>query len=320
MKKRFLFILAVCCIVLFSSWGFFGHKKANKVAVYTLPKEMIGFYKRNSDYITESAVNPDKRRYAVKEEAPRHYLDADHYGAHPFDSIPERWKDAAAKYSEDTLQAYGILPWHIEVMLYRLTKAFEERDSIKILRLSADLGHYVADAHVPLHTTENYNGQLTNQYGIHGLWESRLPELFAQDYNFFVGKAVYIDKPLKRAWQIVRESNAALDSVLGMEKELTATFPSDKKYSYEQKGNLVTKVYSPDFCKAYHTVQNGMVERRLRQAIIAIGSYWYTAWVNAGQPDLKNFNLKTLSEEEKLNDEQISKAFEKGKIIGRSEE
>ena len=41
-----------------------------------------------------------------------------------------------------------------------------------VLRTAADLGHYLADAHVPLHTTGNYNGQRTNQTGIHALWET----------------------------------------------------------------------------------------------------------------------------------------------------
>ena len=66
--------------------------------------------------------------------------------------------------------------------------AFIEKDSDKILKYSADLGHYIADAYVPLHTTENYNGQLTGQKGIHAFWESRLPELFSEDYNYLVDK------------------------------------------------------------------------------------------------------------------------------------
>jgi hypothetical protein len=58
-------------------------------------------------------------------------------------------------------------------MLNRLTRAFKEHDRERILRYSADLGHYIGDAHVPLHCTRNYNGQLSGQHGIHGFWESR---------------------------------------------------------------------------------------------------------------------------------------------------
>ena len=127
-------VLLVFPIQTLNSWGFFGHIRINKMAVFTLPPEMIGFYKRYIDYISEHAVDPDKRRYASAVEAPRHYIDIDHYGEHPFDSMPRRWNDAVDKYSEDTLQAYGIVPWHIEIIYKRLVYAFIEKDSDKILK------------------------------------------------------------------------------------------------------------------------------------------------------------------------------------------
>lgn len=289
------------------------------MAVFTLPAEMMGFYKSNINYITEQAVAPDKRRYSDKEEAPRHYLDADHYGINPFDSIPMRYADAVAKYSEDTLKAYGTVPWRIQERMYQLTQAFKERDSAKILFYSADLGHYLADACVPLHTTENYDGQMTNQKGLHGFWESRLPELFAGDYNYWVGKARYIDDPLAQSFTILKGSFAALDSVLIFERELNQQFTAEQKYSYEQRGKKNVKVYSEAYSKAYHEKLDGMVERRMREAIIMVGSYWYTAWVNAGQPKLKKLSNKNQTAQEKADIDKEEKAFQEGKAIGRTE-
>ncbi len=267
-------------------WGFWGHQRINHMAVFCLPPEMVGFYKKNIDFVTEHAVDPDKRRYSDKEEAPRHYIDIDHFGTHPFDSMPIAWKEAAAKYTEDTLKAYGIVPWHIQIMLSRLTEAFKNKEEDQILKMSAELGHYIADAHVPLHTTENYNGQMSNQKGIHGFWESRLPELYGEEYDFFVGRAVYIKHPLEESWKIIRESNAALDSVLKFEADLNSRFAEDKKYTYEQRGKNNVKIYSEAYSKAYNEMLSGMVERRMRAATLAVASYWYTAWVNAGQPSL----------------------------------
>ena len=106
------------------SWGFYAHKKINRMAVFTLPPGMIPFYKTHIDYISNHAVDPDRRRGVNKEEAPRHYIDIDHYGEKPFDAVPKKWKDAVIKYSEDTLQEYGIVPWHIQQVVYRLQKAF----------------------------------------------------------------------------------------------------------------------------------------------------------------------------------------------------
>ena len=256
------------------------------MAVFCLPPEMVGFYKIHMDYITEHAVDPDRRRNKNPDEAPRHYIDADHYGLHPFDSIPKWWGKAVEKYTEDTLNAYGIVPWYIEKMVERLTEAFKEENKDKILRLSADLGHYTADAFVPLHTTENYNGQLTNQKGIHGLWESRIPELKAENYDYFLGRAKYIDNPIDKAWYAVKTSYAEKDSVLLFEAGLNKNFPSDKKYSHVTEGKKISKTYSEEYVFEYDKLLNGMVERRMRASIITVSSLWYTAWVNAGKPDL----------------------------------
>jgi hypothetical protein len=258
---------------------------------------MIGFYKKNIDYITEAAVNPDKRRFSSAEEAPRHYIDLDHYGEHSSHHMPVFWDDAKAKYTEDTLKAYGIVPWHIYKVFFQLKDAFALRDPQKILRLSAELGHYVADAHVPLHTTENYNGQLTGQEGIHAFWESRLPELFSDHYDFFVGRAKYLKNVQVEIWKTVTAAHSAVDSVLREEKKLSEKF-GEKRFSFETKGKQTQKVYSEEYSKAYHKILNGMVERQMQSAIAMVGSIWYTAWVDAGQPDLdKLIKVKPSKEE-----------------------
>lgn len=301
-------------------WGFYGHKRINRVAIFTLPPEMFGFYKDHIEYITEHAVDPDKRRYAVKGETECHYIDIDHY-AHddqdPFDVVPKLWKSAVEKFTEDTLRAYGIVPWHIQVVKLKLQRAFEAKNVDLILKYSADLGHYIADAHVPLHTTENYNGQMTGQRGIHGLWESRLVEINMDKYDYFIGKSQYIAKPLDLAWEAVKESNRALDSVFLFEKELTREFPTDKKYAFEQRGNQTIQTYSYDFSQAYHKKLNGMVERRMRQAILAVGSFWYTAWVDAGQPDLTK--LQNIPPSAQLLKElaELDALYEQGHVHGR---
>jgi hypothetical protein len=271
-------------------WGFHAHIKINRLAVFTLPSDMFGFYKKHIDFVSDHAVDPDKRRYSVRGEAPRHYIDVDHYceepGCDPFEEVPRRWNDAVEKFSQDTLEAYGIVPWHINTMVYRLTDAFKEENLDRILRYSAEIGHYIGDAHVPLHTTENYNGQLSDQKGIHGFWESRIPELFDLQYDFFVGKAKYLERPLDFAWDVVTVSHHAVDSVLGFEAELNENFPEDRKYGYVERGVAIVHTYSEEYSKAYSDMLNGQVERRMRDAVVAIGSAWYTAWVNAGQPDL----------------------------------
>jgi hypothetical protein len=283
---KIFYLTGVALVCSGFAWGFFAHQKINKLAVFTLPPEMIAFYKKNITFISEHAVDPDKRRYAVVDEAARHYLDLDHYGDSALYKMPRFWKQAVEKHSEDTLKAYGVLPWHIHRMYSQLRDAFMLKDPDRILKMSAEIGHYLGDAHVPLHTTENYNGQLTGQEGIHGFWESRLPELFFEEYDFFVGKAEYISDPQLEAWRAIESSHLALDSVLRFERELAKKF-GEKKFSFESKGKLTFKVYASEYSKAYHAALSGMVERQMRVCIRRIGSYWYTAWVDAGQPDLR---------------------------------
>ena len=373
-------------------WGFFGHRRINRMAVFTLPPEMIGFYKKNIEFITEHAVDPDKRRYATKHEAVRHYIDLDRWGTFPFNNVPRDWTDALIKYSDvyaihengDTLHLFGenamsriiispdaqehtyksffirnilpeyyeeewnincdslnallanpipcqkafavdrfsehgILPYNLLRVYRQLVKAFSEKQEQQILRLSTEIGHYIGDAHVPLHTTENYNGQLTDQVGIHGFWESRLPELYAdQQYDFFVGKAEYIDDPKSYFWEIVLQSHAEVDSVLRIEKELSKIFSLDQQYCYEERLGQTIRTYCQPYAAAYHEKLSGMVERRMCQTIKALGNIWYSAWIEAGQPNLKELTPRELSKKERKELEELEQQFQKGEVKGRA--
>ena len=310
MKYLILFFTALVIAPPAHCWGFFGHRKINSIAVFLLPPEMLSLYKEKIDFLTEHAVDPDKRRYVVANEGPRHYIDIDHYGSYPYDSLPRRWADAVTRYPEDSLYQYGIVPWWVQTMLFRLTNAFKEKNEAGILKLSAEIGHYIADAHVPLHANSNHNGQNTGQRGIHGFWESRIPELLAdKEWDFFIGKATYIENPLEFIWARVLESAAAADTVLLFEKKLTEAFSPDQKFSFEERNGTVIRQYSAAFSKSYNDMMKGMVERRMRQSIFAVASFWYTAWVDAGQPDLKNLTNKSFSEDDKKEFENLNTAW-----------
>ncbi len=303
MLKKCLFIWVLLFLV-FSlpgaspayPFGFFAHRKINRMAVFTLPPEMIGLYKEHIEFLAERSVDPDRRAHAIEGEAPRHYIDIDHYGAEPFVVMPKKWTDAVSVFSEDTLMLYGVLPWHIDVMMHRLTRAFEDMDMDRILLLSAHLGHYIADACTPLHTTVYYNGRSASQRGIHALWESRLPELYAADYDFFTGKAKYVKKPLYRAWELIKTSHYKVDSIYYIYDSLLFHIPGDLVYAHEMRGQSSGRVYSQFFSGAFHMGLCGMVERQMRLAVKTVGDFWFTAWVNAGQPDLQALETRQISQ------------------------
>jgi len=289
-SKKYIVILIPLLLLGFKAdWGFEGHRAINRKAIYSLPPEMFGFYKKHLNYIVEHSIDPDKRRYADPDEAVRHYIDIDHFvesGEDPFEAMPTKWTDAKDKFTEDSLKTYGILPWHVKLVTLQLTKAFEEKNVEKILRFSADLGHYIADANVPLHTTENYDGQLTGQEGVHAFWESRLVELYMGDYDLLTPKAHYIEYTNKEIWKIIEYSFSQTFIVLEAETDAGDDVPDDQKFVYTERGSSEQKIESLAYSKAFNQHLDGMVEDQMKRAIESVASFWYTAWVNAGQPEL----------------------------------
>jgi hypothetical protein len=280
---------------------------------------MMALYKPNIHFLSEHAVDPDKRRYILTGEAARHYIDIDHYGSYPFTELPRQWDSALAKYTADTLNNYGIVPWWTQTMLRRLTAAFTRKNKAQILKLSADIGHYIADAHVPLHACSNHNGQHTGQEGIHAFWESRLPELLAEkEWNFFIGPPAYIENPSAFIWDRVLESAAAADSVLAIEKKLSQQTGAGQRFAFEERNGKLVRQYASAYSRSYNRLLRGMVERRMRQSVYAVASFWYTAWVNAGQPDLKILSGQAFSAEDMNAFAELDAAWKNGKQRGKS--
>ena len=197
----------------------------------------------------------------------------------------------------------------------------KEKNQAKILKYSAEIGHYISDSHVPLHACSNHNGQYTDQKGIHGFWESRIPELLAEkEWDFFIGKAEYIKNPADFIWTRVLESAAAADTVLKFEKQLTKKYPGDQKFAYEDRNGTIIRQYSSSFSIAYNNQMKGMVERRMRQSIYAVASFWYTAWVNAGQPNLTQLSNREFSPEDLKEFESLNQSWKNSAIKGREHE
>ncbi len=274
-------------------WGFWAHRYINQQAISTLPAPLIRFYKLNRHGVISKAVLPDQRRYAVPEEGCRHYIDMEAYQH----VVPLYFHEAKAMFSEDTLLVHGMLPWNIQFFYSQLIKAFENKDAKNIIKISAEIGHYIADAHVPLHTTRNYNGQLTGQLGIHALWETRLPELFYTRYFLYTGPAKRIDTIASFARSIVLSSHALCPRVLECDLMVKRKLPENRWYEYQAKGTSMMRMYSYEYARHYHVLLNGMVEQQMKLSILAVGSIWYSAWLEAGKPALPETQAENIEEE-----------------------
>ncbi|URC11477.1 zinc dependent phospholipase C family protein [Flavobacterium sp. B183] len=321
MKPRLIALFALAIGFLTLSWGMVGHERINKAAVMALPHPLQVFFYNHIDFITQEASVPDIRKYALnyKDENPRHYFDMESFG-NPVD-FPQTLEAAKQKYDAKFLNENGILPWYIEEMMVKLTKAFKEKNRAEILFLAADLGHYVGDAHMPLHTSSNHDGQLSDQKGIHSLWESRLPELFVKNYRLNVPQAQYYEDVHKATWDMINDTHSLVQPLLDVDKKLRTTTPENETFKMDADGKVLkskynTAIFSDEYAKKLHKELNGMVENQMKKAIAATASFWYTAWVNAGKPDLSDLDAFELTQRNNQALKDDARLFQQGNLFG----
>lgn len=286
--RIFFSITVLFALLRADDWGFFMHKKINGFAISNLPESPLAqFVHNNQAYIVAWATQPDERKRKMPDEGQRHFIDLEDF---PVDNyrkdIPKNWDRAVEKFTFQKLKKFGTAPWAIRAVYDELVQVFKtypkEQDRLaenaaKIIHLMADLGHYIADIHVPLHTTNNYNGQLTAQEGIHSLWESVLPELFYDSYLLHerkkkANKSLYISNLEDRIWKIIFDSHDQLSEVLIQEKlaqqevgqkEVLAKESAPKS---EAKPKKVKIKYRQDFLEVYYKRLNKMIEKQADKA------------------------------------------------------
>lgn len=306
MKKVSVFVLLLC-----ASWGFLAHKTLQQVSIYQLPDDLAGFFYANQDYLVQQSVRPDVRRKDDKQEDAKHYLDMDapFFGADYKTSIPHDFNKAVAKYGIDSLRKEGLVPWEVFRVYGLLVNAFKTENRDSVLFYAADLGHYVADAHVPLHTTRNHDGQLTGQKGMHVLWESLVPEAQMQGYTLNqVAGVQYIAKPQDFIFEILVESHAMLPAMFAAEKEVRETLGEDKSFEMVEKYGRKQRYFTKAFIQAYGNKMGASIPNRMLLASSRVASFWFSAWKDAGSPAWVK------------QDPQVVNAFNQEKVIWKKNE
>ena len=315
MKKRNFTPLLLLAIVVpaLLGWGFLVHRTVAQLAIYQLPKPMQAFFFTHKDSIVSAAPRPDQRRIQRPAEGSWHFMDMEAFGTDPFKEVPRDFDQAVAKYSLDTLKKYGTLPYVVVTHTEKLTNAFRSGNADSIVFYAAELTHYIADAHVPLHTSINYDGQLTGQNGLHDLWETTVPEVMISSYQLSSRhKAKYISSPSNEIWKIMEHTFSLLPNMLAAEKEVSKSFTDSTKYRWEFRWGKNRRFYSYEFARQYSAALKSSVNDQLRAASEAIADFWYTAWVNAGKPNLDpllttDYNKKSFKSEKK--------AFKKNELM-----
>ena len=316
MKQRLLLVVCVCAIVGLSSWGFLMHRTINQLVIYELPKSMQPFFYKNMDYIVKQSVRPDERRNTDSLEASKHFIDFEAFGDSAAWKMPYDWNEAVTKYSKDTLLEYGYVPYVIITMKVRLTDAFRQKNTDSILFYAADMGHYIGDAHVPLHTTINYDGQMTGQKGLHSLWESTVPALDFNTYNLSSKhKAKYLKDPAQAVWESLRLTHQLVPDVLRLETETSKDFVDSTKYRVQIRRGRESKSYSTDFARAYSKRLGPTVNQQAIRSANMFADFLYTCWVDAGKPDLNALLSSSMTAQDRKTLKQQNKWFKKNTLI-----
>jgi hypothetical protein len=259
------------------AWGFEAHKFIVARAIDILPEPLRPFFEANRAFIVERAIDPDLWRNAgFTEEPPNHFLDFDAYGPYPFKDLPREYDEAVKKHGIDKLKANGLVPWRTHEMAGRLIRGFDalhkngQYAHSDIRFFSAVIGHYVADAHVPLHAVLNYNGQLTGQTGIHYRWEGELFVRYEKQLVIKPGALKSIRNERDFVFDTLLESSQLADDVLAADKKAI--------------GNR--DVYDNQYFETLFAETRPILEKRLNDAINGVASIITSAWEQAGKPPL----------------------------------
>jgi hypothetical protein len=253
-----------------AAWGPTGHDIVNTWAIQTLPSEMRGFFEANRQFLVEHANDPDVWIRKDRYERKRHYIYLDKYGIFPFMGLPHSFKQAVEEYGSGRVNRDGVLPWQVGEYSLRLETAFKSRNWDQVRLEAAVLAHYVADAHNPLHVTRNFDGQLTSQTGLADRFEIRLLDRYSKFFILHPEDAVKIDDPTEYAFQTCLEAYTGLDSIILADLRAREGLPD----------------YTDEYFDRFYSQIGATVMRAINEAAHDAGSYWYTAWLNAGKPAL----------------------------------
>jgi hypothetical protein len=260
------------------AWGFAAHRFIAEQMIGLLPVEIRPLFEHRKAYVIERAVDPDLWRNIFKHEASNHFVDLDYFGQYPFSDLPREYDRAVQRWGRDVIHQQGLLPWRVAELFGQLQREFEalKRENApsylqdNIAFYATVMGHYVGDAHVPLHSVVNYDGQVTNQRGVHGRWESEL-------FDRMRGRLTMAPRPI----QLLKDPRDVMFETLLASNQLAGSVLAADKRAAEGRD-----FYDDVYFEAFGKDQFGALERRLNDSITALASMIAAAWDAAGRPSL----------------------------------
>ncbi|HEV2489061.1 MAG TPA: hypothetical protein VGT03_04570 [Candidatus Acidoferrales bacterium] len=252
------------------AWGENADRLIVNSAIGTLPDELRPFFEANRQFLQQHISDPDDAAAKSASERQFQFIRLDHYGQYPFASLPRDYKDAVRKFGKRSLDSNGLLPWEIGLYSAKLTDAFRAGNWSEAQLDAALLASYVADAHDPFRTTINYDGHLSGQIGVEDRFGNRLVSRYSQFFYLHPNPAALIADPTDRAFEICLTSHSWLENVL----------------LADRRARQGVQDYNDEFYDHFYGQAGAVLVRQISDAATDVGSYWLTAWENAGRPHL----------------------------------
>ena len=274
-RNRVIFSL-VCLATLVSfplhalAWGSNAHKLVVNKAIDTLPPDIRSFFEANRSDLVQHVTDPLDAETKTPAERHNHFLYLDRYGRFPFIALPRVYKAAIAKYGKSKLESTGLLPWQIGVYSQKLTEAMKVGRWDEARLDAAILAGYVAETHDPFNTTENFDGHLSNQTGINDRFGTTLIDRFSSFFPMRPNDAAFISDPTDHAFESCLSAHAWIEIIL----------------LADRNARLAGKSYDDEYFDRFYNQSAATLIRQLSDAATDVGSYWLTAWINAGRPQL----------------------------------
>lgn len=245
------------------AWGDVAHRLVAESAIEELPDPIKDFYEERESYLMEQL-----ERASIG--GPRFTFEVDVLEAFPFDDLALDRDEAIEKYGADQIEEVGDLPWRLIESYQRLVQAFQELDFEAVDLHSAEIVLYLNDLHQPLNVSKYGDGALTGQDGFRSRLENRLLEIYGHELDVEAAAAIYLDSPERYLISVLVRSFVWMDNLL-----LIDYFSSQGTASYDRF------YYEGLWLRA-----EDIVNERLSDSSKDIASYWYTAWTQAGRPEL----------------------------------
>jgi hypothetical protein len=279
MRSRFYTRACLAWLVLLLAlpstfgWGENAERIIADKAVDTLPEEMATFFYANRQFIVQHVSDPAASEAKNPAERHNNFIELDHYGPFPFSSLPRVYTEAVSKFGRRSIQAHGQLPWQIGLYSQKLTTAFHDHNWDEAKLSAAFLAHYVACAHDPFRTTINDDGNLSLQPGVNERFGSGLVDRYQRFFFMKPNEATFIRDPTDRAFEMTLSAHAWLESIL----------LADRRAHEGLSG------YNDEYYDRFYAQEGAVLIRQFSDASTDLGSYWMTAWINAGRPQLPGY-------------------------------